>query len=214
MAYAFKTFKKFDEVKEFSPVIESHKKVFEVISENEEIVLLREKHAKELKEAKENAYKNGFNDGYKNGYSIADNEAKQTFIRDLKTIQNIINSATNFIDIEKKKAIDEIKRNTPDLMWQICNVFFDESEDVLKKSLINRINNTLDNLLNNESIEIYLNPTDLRIVRENIQFKKSAFKLIQDDNIKIGGFVIKSTYTKIDGQIDQFLKLVKEKWNE
>lgn len=177
-----------------------------VISEIEpELINESALHLKEVEILKNEAYQEGYKLGKEEGKAIAEQQMLQ-IKQQLETTLLAIPQA-----IEQNRLA--LNKEIADIVLHVVQQFFAEKE-ANPQILAQQINQLLKQLNSQQSIELYLHPKEIELLQNGLiqlhTHHLNGLKIKANDNLALGGYVIKTEHGMFDASIEKQIERLKE----
>jgi flagellar biosynthesis/type III secretory pathway protein FliH len=149
-------------------------------------------------------------ESYKKGIIDGEEKAKLIWLEERKNILSLLSEIKKDIEIKVEKKLEELEKYLIEfsllLVKKLISVELSErSKEIIKsniKSLISQFKKL-------EKIEIYLNPEDYKLLRDDFEDEIFIFKI--DESLNRGNFYIKNEGFNLIFNPDLILKNIEEK---
>ncbi len=163
------------------------------------------KQAELTAQEKEELFQAGFSKGVDEGFLQA-----QKHLEEQNTLLNaLLNNIPNAVNENRLSLSNEIA----DIVLVITQQLFIKQQNN-KESISNQINQIINQLNDKQDIELSLHPQDLALLQQGkltINLKNCAnLRVIADENLKLGGCLIKSEHGVFDAGIERQIDSLKQ----
>ena len=155
----------------------------------------------DLENAKQSGYSHGFSEGFA--------EAEAKLASEFSHVKALIESIPAAIQESRLQLSDEIA----DIILLIIKQFFINQQQN-KDSIALQINQLLNQLNDKQNIELSVHPKDLTLLQQGkLKIDAKACKnlrIVPDDNLRLGGCVVKSEHGVFDASIERQIDNLKQ----
>jgi len=167
----------------------------------------------EIEKIKKEAYDKGFQEGSNNGKITGENlgykdgvdKAKAEYTEKLEIFQkNLANSIEN-ISLFKEKTLNNAKMDTLELAIMIAKKIINKEISLEPKILISIIENSLQNIIAKDKINIFLSKEDYEIIKNEKFTLYNAEKMVMtaDSQLKSGEIRVESDLEQLSYSINE-----------
>jgi len=149
-------------------------------------------------------------ESYRKGIIDGEEKAKLGWLEEKKNITNLLNEIRKDIELKVEKKLEEVEKYLIEfsllLVKKIISIELSErTKEIIKSNIISMINQ----FKKLEKMEIYLNPEDYKLLKED--FQDEIFILKIDESLNRGNFYIKNEGFNLIFNPDLILKSIEEK---
>ncbi|CEG57446.1 FliH/SctL family protein [Legionella fallonii] len=152
------------------------------------------------------------NEAYQQGYDLGKEEGQAMVEQRMFHLRQQIEAALQAIPQAIEQNRLALNHEIADIVLHIVQQFFIENESN-PQVVEQQINQLLKQLNNKQSIELYLHPKEIELLQNGeIQLHANhltGFKIKANDNLALGGYVIKTEHGIFDGNIEKQIDRLK-----
>jgi flagellar assembly protein FliH len=152
------------------------------------------------------------NEGYQEGYVQGQEEARFIAHQQMNDLKEQLETLLHAIPQAIEQCRLDMNKDLVAMSLLIIQRYFVE-QCIDAKLLEAQINQLLNQLNNQQSIELYLHPADIKALQQGlIQLKtsKQQITIKNDEALALGGFIIKTSHGVFDASIEKQIDKLKE----
>jgi len=159
--------------------------------------------------------KQGYDDGYalglKEGREIGNKEGLAVLQEAIDPVLKTLNEALSGVEIERSELRQRTVSDLLDLSFQVAEVIV-KSSITLDETVVERnVEQAIEMAMDKSRLEVIVNPDCLELIEQYLPELKDQFSemkdfaLVGDENVEVGGCIVKHPEGSIDANIDMQL---------